>query len=91
MTSVVEEYLTNCNLALREAADVIAEDPSNETLVDQVFGDIYSTYTSVKAFLVADANKRVIDVCPAGNPIITPYIGVTIDDPYFTYSADSRP
>ncbi len=89
LTKVVGEYLANGNMGLREAADIIAEDPSNETLVDQVFDDIYSTYTSVKAFIVVDTEKRVIDVCPAGNPLVTPYLGVTIDDPYFTYSADS--
>ena len=89
LTNIVGEHLANGNMALREAADIIAEDPSNETLVDQVFDDIYSTYTSVKAFIVVDTEKRVIDVRPVGNPIFTRYVGGTIEDPSFTYSADS--
>ncbi|HJJ97513.1 MAG TPA: hypothetical protein O0X38_07785, partial [Methanocorpusculum sp.] len=79
----------NGSQALRNAADIIAEDPTNETLVDQTFADIYTTYTSVKYFLVANPEKQIIDACPAENPIITPYVSVMIKNPELTYSADS--
>lgn len=80
----------NGSQALRKAADIIAEDPTNETLVDQTFVDIYTTtYTSVKYFLVANPEKQIIDACPAENPIITPYVSVMIKNPELTYSADS--
>lgn len=79
----------NGSQALRKAADIIAEDPTNENLVDQTFADIYTTYTSVKYFLVANPEKQIIDACPAENPIITPYVSVMIKNPELTYSADS--
>ena len=89
LTKIMEEHLLNGSLSLRGAADTIAEDPTNETLVDQVFTDIYTEFNSVTAFIVVDAKKRIIDICPAGNPGLTPYLGVTISDPDFNYSAQS--
>ncbi len=89
LTTIVETYVVNGSQALREAAGIIAEDPTNETLVDQTFADIYTAHTSVKYFLVVNPEKQIIDACPAENPIITPYISVMVKNPETTYSADS--
>lgn len=89
LTNIVGAYLVNGSQALRKAADIIAEDPTNETLVDQIFADIYTTYTSVKYFLVVNPEKQIIDAYPAENQIITPYISVMVKNPALTYSADS--
>ena len=89
LTKLIGDRTTNLSLDLREAAKIIAEDPANETLVDQEFTDLYLSYHSLKAFMIVDTTGRIIDACPAGTPILTSHIGITIQDPHFTYSADS--
>ena len=91
LTSAVGASVTRVNLALRDAAKTIAEDPTNETLVHQVFGSLYLKYTSVKALMIVDTEKRITLVEPTANPFMSSLLNVTIEDPYFTYSAYSPP
>ena len=91
VTSAVGASVTRVNLALRDAAKTIAEDPTNETLVHQVFGSLYLKYTSVKALMIVDTEKRITLVEPTANPFMSSLLNVTIEDPYFTYSAYSPP
>lgn len=91
LTRAVGVSVTMANLALQDAAKTIAEDPTNETLVHQVFGSLYLKYTSVKALMIVDTEKRITLVEPTANPFMSSLLNVTIEDPHFTYSANSPP
>lgn len=91
LTKIVGAVLTDANLGLQNAARTIAEDPTNETLVHQVFGSLYLKYSSLNSLLVVDTEKRIVQVEPKANPSVSAYQNVTITDPYFTFSADSPP
>ncbi|MDR0981220.1 MAG: cache domain-containing protein [Methanocalculaceae archaeon] len=89
LTLQISDKLANLQEALIQAADTIANDMENTTLVDQEFNKLYLTYQEVEVFMIADEHKIVRDVCPEDNSYLGPYLNTRITNPYFNITADS--